>query len=527
MDLHDFLYHLHFKPEKIYPDDWEVDWENAPIPYKLYQGLPTITLPLDIPLNLKKGIYTGTPNLHTIGHFLWYVYGISHICQTSFLRVPNQSTIDHTQYYRRFVPSGGALYPNELYIYLKMESLPVGIYHYDVAHHCLVLLREGNVDDYLDQTLGNQCAHSSLFSTVFVTTRFEKNFFKYHNFSYRLQALDAGALMGQLLEVVKRFGFSARIHFQFLDQAVNHLLGLNNQEEVTYTVIPLSTSAVFDQCTNQLNNKTSFDDQSLCREIPVLPKQRTYSSVKQWTFPEITLLNKASSIQSTQSFRFCNKKMRLLPKTENPLSLPPVKDFSFDWLSVCQKRYSPGLDFTLKKIKKHQLAILLHEACAAFVYANDLDEEIGKIGSRLSIYCCLYQVEDIPNGAYYYDPINHELHIIRLGDHRLKLQQSLTVYNMNLYQVPVCVHVVGDKKQLQSTWGYRGYRIQQMEAGMLVQRLLLTASSLDMGGHPLLGFDVQSCDELYQLDSLSQTSLIQVPIGPFRPYSRLTGGLHE
>jgi hypothetical protein len=37
--------------------------------------------------------------------------------------------------YRRFVPSGEALYPSELYIYLKTEDLPSGVYHYDVAHH--------------------------------------------------------------------------------------------------------------------------------------------------------------------------------------------------------------------------------------------------------------------------------------------------------------------------------------------------------------------------------------------------------
>ena len=30
-----------------------------------------------------------------------------------------------------------------------------------------------------------------------------------------------------------------------------------------------------------------------------------------------------------------------------------------------------------------------------------------------------------------------------------------------------------------------------MEAGMLVQRLLLAASAIGMGGHPLLGYDAE------------------------------------
>ena len=127
------------------------------------------------------------------------------------------------QSYRRFAPSGGALYPNELYVYLKIEDLPAGVYHYDVAHHRLVLLREGNFDSYIARALGNRCDISACFGTVFVSTMFWKNFFKYNNFSYRLQGLDAGVLIGQLLEVAKRFGFASGVYFQFLDRAINHL----------------------------------------------------------------------------------------------------------------------------------------------------------------------------------------------------------------------------------------------------------------------------------------------------------------
>ena len=50
---------------------------------------------------------------------------------------PQKKILSFTQSLRRFVPSGGALYPNELYVYLKLEDIPMGIYHYDVAHHRL------------------------------------------------------------------------------------------------------------------------------------------------------------------------------------------------------------------------------------------------------------------------------------------------------------------------------------------------------------------------------------------------------
>jgi hypothetical protein len=66
-----------------------------------------------------------------------------------------------------------------------------------------------------------------------------------------------------------------------------------------------------------------------------------------------------------------------------------------------------------------------------------------------------------------------------------------------------------------------------MEAGMLVQRLLLAASAIDMGGHPLLGFDANLCDEIYKMEQQGKTTLIQIPTGPYRPRPWLKGSLQS
>jgi len=38
--------------------------------------------------------------------------------------------------------------------------------------------------------------------------------------------------------------------------------------------------------------------------------------------------------------------------------------------------------------------------------------------------------------------------------------------NINLSQVPICLHIAGSTDPLIPQLGYRGYRIQQMKAGM-------------------------------------------------------------
>jgi SagB-type dehydrogenase family enzyme len=183
------------------------------------------------------------------------------------------------------------------------------------------------------------------------------------------------------------------------------------------------------------------------------------------------------------------------------------------------------MDFILGKVSQLQLANLLHEATDSFLYRNDLEATFHKHEPRVSLNICLYNVEGIPNGAYQYDSTAHALHQVQLGDHRLLLQNGLSLDNVNLLQVPLCIHVTGVKNYYKNTLGYRGYRIQQMEAGMLVQRLLLLAAGSGMGGHPLLGYDSNLCDKIYKMDSQEKTSLIQIPIGPYRSRPWLKGDL--
>ncbi|EIJ78346.1 hypothetical protein PB1_12329 [Bacillus methanolicus PB1] len=524
MNLEEFLHNLHFDIDKVSPPDWEVDWEDAPLAYKLYRGLPVVPLSPEVPLTLEEQEAPVMPDLCEIGHFLWYVFGLTQFSQSVLTLDSTEQAANLMQSYRRFAPSGGALYPNELYVYLKIEDLPAGVYHYDVAHHRLVLLREGNFDSYIARALGNRCDVSACFGTVFVSTMFWKNFFKYNNFAYRLQGLDAGVLIGQLLEVAKRFGFASGVYFQFLDRAVNHLLGLSEQEESVYAVIPLSVEP-----TSWFSNGSDIDGiasaAELCRELPAVQHNHYVRSRRVKEYPMLTKMNKASMLESTRSF--CQFRAKESKNCEGEaVALPHVERLSYDLASACRKRYSPDMDFVLGKVSQLQLATLLQEATASFSYRNDLDGP-HKNETRVSIYGCLYNVEGIPDGAYHYDSTAHALRQVHPGDHRLRLQYGMSLDNVNLIQVPLCLHVAGDKDYFKTELGYRGYRIQQMEAGMLVQRLLLAASAIGMGGHPLLGFDANLCDEIYKMDPLGKTSLIQIPIGPYRPRPWLRGGLHS
>ncbi len=525
MSLQEFLHNLQFNIERANQANWEPDWDDAPLAYKLYRDMPVIPLSADVPLSLDENQAPAKPDLNRIGHFLWYAYGITQVSQSIFPDDPNQQESYPMQSYRRFAPSGGGLYPNELYMYLKVDGLPDGVYHYNAAHHSLVLLREGDFDSYLSRALGNRCDITSCFGTAFVSSRFWKNFFKYNNFSYRLQGLDAGVMMGQLLETAKRYGFASGVYFQFVDSAINHLLGLTEQEESVYSIIPLSVEPT-NWSTSWREAEEYVTAEELKRELPLIDTELYERSQCVKDYPMLKAVNNAAMQDSTISFRKIHIE-KSINYEEKAVALPQVYRLSYDLADASRNRFSPDMDFVLGKVSLEQLATLLQEAASAFSYRNDLDKTYIKHEPRVSIYGCLYNVDGIPNGAYYYDQTEHSLKEILQGDHRLHLQAGLSLDNVNLLQVPLCLHVAGDKGFYRKELGTRGYRILQMEAGMLVQRLLLAASAIGFGGHPLLGFDVKRSDEIYNMKLEDNTSLIQVPIGPFRQRAWLRGSLHS
>ncbi|MGG1659908.1 SagB family peptide dehydrogenase [Brevibacillus sp. NRS-1366] len=535
MSLEAFIHHLHFDTDKVRPPDLDVDWEDAPLPYKLYRGLPVYPLPSDIPLTLRNYKVQSNqhePSLSQVGAMLWYTFGVTQVSQTV---IPVSSEDDEMlplQSNRRFLPSGGALYPSELYLYLKLSTLTQGIYHYDVAHHRLVLLREGNFDDYLTRALGDDCHVTACFGAAFVTTYFWKNFYKYHYFSYRLQGLDAGVLLGQWLGATACLGISASIKFQYVDRAINHLIGIAEQEENTYAVIPLSLqpgSAWGSKEEQSLEQRQShMTAEQLTSEIPKISPSHFVRSKRVKDYPLLQRMNEASMIESTRSFIHSaidtKAKRWQEPGTCSGIALPVEENSDSDFAEYCRKRFSPDTDFVMKKVSLTQVSRLLYEGIGAFFFRHDLGTRRDEI--KLDLYVCLNHVDGIPDGAYRYEPINHELLPIQYGDHRLRLQAGMTLENVNLHQVPLCFHVVGTRDHLAHKWGHRGYRIQQMGAGMFVQRLLMTAFTCGMGGHPLLGYDVRHCDEIYQIEKEGKTCLIQIPVGHYRPRTRLQGGLH-
>jgi SagB-type dehydrogenase family enzyme len=136
----------------------------------------------------------------------------------------------------RAVPSGGALYPLEIYVVpLRTEGLECDLYHYDPLRHVLELLHRDSVDD----RVGALTAYPELVepagALVFVTAMFWRTRFKYGLRGYRFALLEAGHLGQNLMLAATAFDLAAVPVGGVYDARVDGLLEIDGvNESVVY-----------------------------------------------------------------------------------------------------------------------------------------------------------------------------------------------------------------------------------------------------------------------------------------------------
>lgn len=139
---------------------------------------------------------------------------------------------------RRYVPSGGALYPLELYpLALDVAGAGSGLYHYDPFAHRLELLdpRAGTTE--LAELLIDPAGAERAAVAVLVTAVFWRTRFKYGQRGYRFALLEAGHVAQTLLLAAAALGAPALPIGGFYDRRADALLGVDGVDESALYVV--------------------------------------------------------------------------------------------------------------------------------------------------------------------------------------------------------------------------------------------------------------------------------------------------
>ena len=137
----------------------------------------------------------------------------------------------------RSAPSGGALYPAEIYLGIRnVSGIEAGIYHYNVPDHALELLIPGDPTEKLyaaccQQEYTQQAAVVFLISGVLQRTKR-----KYGERGYRYVLLDVGHLAQNIYLSSTALNLAVMTTCGFFDDVANQLLQIDGLDETTLYV---------------------------------------------------------------------------------------------------------------------------------------------------------------------------------------------------------------------------------------------------------------------------------------------------
>ena len=230
--------------------DHFMDWQHPPMPHKHYPGLAKTPL-ADVPPPTGSSLWalaagpvataeTPPPDLKRLSQILGLAYGV-----TAERRQGRQ------RFHLRSAPSAGALYPIEIYLgAYQVPDLPAGLYHYSLQEKALATLRSGDLRRWVppgpDGRSPQQLAVSFYLSAIFF-----RSAWKYTRRAFRYVLLDGGHVLENLRLALATAGFGCEILYDFDDEGMGHLLGLDARREVCLAAVnvygPSATPLAADQ----------------------------------------------------------------------------------------------------------------------------------------------------------------------------------------------------------------------------------------------------------------------------------------
>ena len=144
----------------------------------------------------------------------------------------------------RVVPSGGGLYPLEIFFYTAhMEDQRSGVYHYNPSKNNLRLLREGDATKQISGSMVQSEIGRSASLIIFITAIFERSIFKYEDRGYRYIFLEAGHVAQNINLVSTALGLGSVNIGGFFDREIDAFLDLDGVTHSTIYMIAIGGNA--------------------------------------------------------------------------------------------------------------------------------------------------------------------------------------------------------------------------------------------------------------------------------------------
>ncbi|SMO36892.1 SagB-type dehydrogenase domain-containing protein [Balnearium lithotrophicum] len=412
-----------------------LDWSNYPSPFKFYEGvrrfrlLPFIAVTQETIDTLYRICLQGAVeslSLQEISNLAFSMNGITKV-----------ENFHGETFGFRTTPSAGALYPFELYLFIRdLTEIPDGIYHYQPYDHTLELLSEGNYFESLQTAL---CTTVETNCVAVITAIYERSAWKYRDRAFRYCLLDIGHMVSNGVVYLKSVGLETTALSLFNDDSVNELLGVDGEREFSLCALIPEKPALF-------WGEESYPPEKFPETLPVLRKPVRSELIEK--------VYKLSKMDNCEFFRD-------IPESEGPF--PEVSSLPIS--KVIKKRRSRR-GFTGKFISFDEFRFIVESSLLCF------PSDWGF--PKCNFFIQVRNVNGVPDGVY--TVVDGSLTLVERGNFGREMaylclgQSFVSRANMNV----VFTYRFSDGN-------CRDYRGALIEAGALGENLYLSSESLNLG----------------------------------------------
>jgi SagB-type dehydrogenase family enzyme len=479
-----------------------LDWETKPLPFKVYPALEQIRLPTDLlalAVDTFAALAPADPStrpaaldLDRLAALLFFSAGVTRV----------KTYPGGAQIHFRAAASTGALYQTEAYVVAgAVEGLEPGVYHFSPGDFSLRRLRAGDFRGAVALATADDAVAAQP-ASVILSAIYWRNTWKYQARGYRHLFWDSGTLLGQLLAVARALDVPARLVTGFEDAQLNGLLGLDAEKEGALVAVPLGAPGPIAGAPPVITTLTPETIPLSSREVdyPVLRDAYDNSS-----------LDSEAEVIDWREPRAASPHENVV--IHDPTPLPAPSGMAGRSLGETITKRGSTREFSGEAIAAEALSSALYHATRGF----PADVPSGLV----DLYVNVHAVTGIEPGAYAYDRGGHALARLRAGDVReasafLCLEQALGGTSS------ATVFFLADLARALAGWGNRGYRLVNLEAGLIGGRLYLGAYGQRFGASGLTFYD-RAVVEFFSPHAAGKDAIFVTALGRSAKSSRPSG----
>lgn len=481
-----------------------VDWGNRPRPYKLYPRLSPISLAEARPHSCMPALDAlAMPSLPRVGAWIPSDESLAAILRYSagIVRRVTLSGSGREQAFRA-ASCTGALYHVDVYVVGgPLIGLTAGVYQYGPQDDALRRLRSGDWRGALAEACAEQpwVSHAPL--SLVLTTTYWRNAWRYGERAYRHAFWDGGTIAANMLTLASAHGLPATVVTGFVDRTVNRLLDLDDRKEVALAVVSVGRGG-----------------RSAPPAGPVarIELQSAVYSFSESDHPAIRAMHAASSLSTADEVRAWQTAARSLAprplpggiETTLPVRQHDIRDEgSLSLESTIPLRRS-ARRFRRAPISAEHLGTVLRAATRGHRadYRTDSD--------RLVSECLLLvsAVDGLTPGLYRYRPERNSVELLEARDDVRDVAGRLALDGQRAADAACCVYFLADLPSMLGALGNRGYRVAQLEAGILTGKVYLAATEVGLAVTGLTFYD-DAASRLFGPHAPDHHAMLSVALG--------------